>query len=215
MILSPAELVHIFQNSIDQQKDECDLDDGYCESQWQIMAQYLELHARNLADNKFSFQESENLFSECSEELSSPVKRTSFQTSVKSLVSGDKRRLQDSNYDLDLTYITSNIIAMSMPADKVKGFYRNSFDEVISFLESRHGGHYKVSFNSLDAREVCISNAPDRSSIYASNTNTAWIDSQTAWPASHSGITSPRACSPCSNSAPLLRPGWRRARQTS
>jgi phosphatidylinositol-3,4,5-trisphosphate 3-phosphatase/dual-specificity protein phosphatase PTEN len=37
---------------------------------------------------------------------------------VRSLVSGNKMRIKDGDLDLDLTYITKRIIAMSFPASQ-------------------------------------------------------------------------------------------------
>jgi phosphatidylinositol-3,4,5-trisphosphate 3-phosphatase/dual-specificity protein phosphatase PTEN len=37
---------------------------------------------------------------------------------VRSLVSGNKMRIKDGEFDLDLTYITKRIIAMSFPASQ-------------------------------------------------------------------------------------------------
>nr|VDC93987.1 unnamed protein product [Brassica oleracea] len=50
--------------------------------------------------------------------------------------------LRKEGLDLDLTYITQNIIAMGFPAGL--GFYRNQMEQVITFLETRHKGKYKV-----------------------------------------------------------------------
>ena len=43
---------------------------------------------------------------------------------VRQLISENKRRFQVDGYDLDLTYILDNVIAMSFPSKGTKAMYR-------------------------------------------------------------------------------------------
>lgn len=51
---------------------------------------------------------------------------------------------EELGFDLDLTYITENVLAMGFPSEKMERMYRNPYSEVFRFLETRHGGHYRV-----------------------------------------------------------------------
>lgn len=65
---------------------------------------------------------------------------------IRNAVSKKKRRFVDEElgFDLDLTYITDNVLAMGFPSEKMERMYRNPLSEVARFLETRHGGHYRV-----------------------------------------------------------------------
>ncbi|GJR46221.1 phosphatidylinositol 3,4,5-trisphosphate 3-phosphatase and protein-tyrosine-phosphatase PTEN1 isoform X2 [Tanacetum coccineum] len=63
---------------------------------------------------------------------------------VRRLVSQNRRRMLVGGYDLDMSYITPRILAMSFPAERMKAIYRNPMWQVKDVLEMRHKGHYKV-----------------------------------------------------------------------
>ena len=63
---------------------------------------------------------------------------------VKSLVSKKKSRFCYDGFDLDLTYITTRIIAMGFPSTSLEGIYRNKLEDVKEFFIQRHPYHYKV-----------------------------------------------------------------------
>ena len=71
---------------------------------------------------------------------------------VKSLVSQDKTRFCYDGFDLDLTYITTKIIAMGFPSKAIEGIYRNSMEDVKNFFAKRHPNHYKV-YNLCDDKK--------------------------------------------------------------
>jgi phosphatidylinositol-3,4,5-trisphosphate 3-phosphatase/dual-specificity protein phosphatase PTEN len=47
---------------------------------------------------------------------------------LREIVSGPKHRFKQDGYNLDLTYITPRIVAMSFPASGVESLYRNNID---------------------------------------------------------------------------------------
>ncbi|KAF0296987.1 Phosphatidylinositol 3,4,5-trisphosphate 3-phosphatase and dual-specificity protein phosphatase PTEN [Amphibalanus amphitrite] len=65
-------------------------------------------------------------------------------TSIKSMVSKNKKRFEEGKFNLDLSYITDNIIAMGYPAKAIETLYRNDAKEVLEFLNKRHPQRYKL-----------------------------------------------------------------------
>ncbi|EKX48545.1 hypothetical protein GUITHDRAFT_51991, partial [Guillardia theta CCMP2712] len=68
---------------------------------------------------------------------------------LRTAVSQNKRRYKKHGYDLDLTYITNRVIAMSAPAFGGHTAYRNDIHVVARFLSLRHHGKFFV-FNLCD-----------------------------------------------------------------
>ncbi|KAG1180278.1 hypothetical protein G6F70_000665 [Rhizopus microsporus] len=63
---------------------------------------------------------------------------------IRRYFSENRRRYVKGDIDLDLSYITDRVIAMSYPGEGIEGYYRNSYIEVKKFLDDQHVGHYKV-----------------------------------------------------------------------
>jgi len=59
-------------------------------------------------------------------------------------VSGQKIRFKQEDFDLDLTYITPRIIAMSYPASGLESIYRNPITEVSRFLKNKHNNNFLI-----------------------------------------------------------------------
>jgi hypothetical protein len=73
---------------------------------------------------------------------------------LRKIIAGPKNRTITDKYDLDLTYITPNIIAMAYPATGCEKMIRNCLEDVVSFLEENHSGKYfiiNVSNRNYDA----------------------------------------------------------------
>ncbi|KAI6107830.1 hypothetical protein EV401DRAFT_1871251 [Pisolithus croceorrhizus] len=75
-------------------------------------------------------------------------------TYIRRLVSGRKARLKDDELgtDLDLVYVTNQIIVMGFPASGLESIYRNRRADVQRFLSARHGQDFWV-FNFCPVME--------------------------------------------------------------
>ena len=78
------------------------------------------------------------------EAIAKTVKNKNSSNIVKALVSKKKNRFCYDGFDLDLTYITTRIIAMGFPSSSIEGLYRNPLEEVQKFFNTRHPSHYKI-----------------------------------------------------------------------
>ncbi|KAH1052856.1 hypothetical protein GLYMA_08G241500v4 [Glycine max] len=63
---------------------------------------------------------------------------------IRNLVSKQRRRMLIAGYDLDMSYITDRVLAMSFPAQRMRAMYRNPLWQVKSVLDMRHYDHYKA-----------------------------------------------------------------------
>jgi hypothetical protein len=63
---------------------------------------------------------------------------------IKKMVSSNRRRYIDSDFNLDLTYMTPRLLAMGYPSSGCEALYRNRATEVIKFLSTYHKGKAKV-----------------------------------------------------------------------
>ena len=84
---------------------------------------------------------------------------------IRRKVSKKKRRYSADGYDLDLTYICDNIIAMGYPSVGVESLYRNRLVDVRKFLDERHQTHYKV-YNLCSEKQYAAECFDNRTAWY-------------------------------------------------
>ena len=53
---------------------------------------------------------------------------------MRRIVSQNKKRIKRGDFDLDLSYITDQIIAMGLPATGIEKNYRNPIEEVVRLV---------------------------------------------------------------------------------
>ena len=86
-----------------------------------------------------------NNFKDCKFREAFKIPKNAYNASwIKHLVSKKKRRYQDSEFDLDMAYITDRVIAMGFPSVGVETMYRNDVNDVIAFFEKKHKGNVKI-----------------------------------------------------------------------
>ena len=63
---------------------------------------------------------------------------------LKILVSKNKNRYVNEGFDLDLSYILPNVIAMGFPSQGIEGLYRNHMEDVQRFFNKQYYPNYKI-----------------------------------------------------------------------
>lgn len=79
----------------------------------------------------------------------------------RKLISQKRIRFQDGKFDLDLSYITPQIIAMGLPAQGFSSLFRNPLSSVASMLSQYHG----ESFMLLNLTEDSYSHGPFKDQV--------------------------------------------------
>lgn len=60
------------------------------------------------------------------------------------LYARNRVRYEAEGFDLDLSYITTKLIGMSLPGRGLKALWRNHIEDVQVFLEQKHSGAYRI-----------------------------------------------------------------------
>ena len=95
-------------------------------------------------NEKYNASEYDAEFEELNEESFDGNEKLKKANLIKRLVSKQKRRFQDSDFDLDMSYITEKVIAMGFPSTGIEKMYRNSLNDVIKFFQIRHNDQVKI-----------------------------------------------------------------------
>ena len=100
---------------------------------------------------KFNTSEYDAEFEELEETDNDGLKKANF---FKRLVSKQKRRFQDTEFDLDMAYITEKVIAMGFPSTGMETIYRNSLTDIAKFFEIRHKNEVKIYNLCLEKERI-------------------------------------------------------------
>ena len=63
---------------------------------------------------------------------------------LKSIVSKNRLRYKDGDFNLDLSYITKRVIAMGYPGEGFYSLYRNDKSDVLNYFQKYHDSKVKI-----------------------------------------------------------------------
>jgi len=69
---------------------------------------------------------------------------TKIPQAIRYRVRMNKMSYRDEKFNLDLCYITSRIISMSLPSKGLEKTFRNPIESVVNFFDAHHHSHYMV-----------------------------------------------------------------------
>ena len=118
---------------------------------------------QNAKKKKYNTSEFDKEFTEIDEpKLPKNVKSANL---MKRLVSKQKRRYQDENFDLDMSYITDRVIAMGFPSIGCETVYRNSLTDVVNFFHRKHNDKVKIYNLCLEKDRIYNKNLFEKSYV--------------------------------------------------
>lgn len=82
--------------------------------------------------------------------IRSLAKNKMYQAMLRAQLSGDRKRFKEDGFDLDLAYVTNQIIAMSDIAIGYDAILHNPLKKIAKFFNSRHGNKYLI----LNTKEI-------------------------------------------------------------
>ena len=132
------------KNSINSKKNKSNIKRSYSEA---VIDDYEKKEKKNFF-NELNDDPKYRKIIKLKEDTENAIKKTvnikGSSSFIKSLVSKKKARFCYDGFDLDLTYITTKIIAMGLPSTSFEGLYRNNMEDVKKFFNKRHPKHHKV-----------------------------------------------------------------------
>ena len=78
------------------------------------------------------------------DKVNGEIKKQNCFDHIREKVSTTKYRFNNSDFNLDLTYITNRIIACGFPAEGMEALYRNKKEDLVRFFQTYHGSMAKV-----------------------------------------------------------------------